>query len=108
MEEILCWCLTEPDIGSDASGLKTTATKVDGGYVLNGEKYWIGNGTIADQSIIWARNTADGNRVQAFIVDKGAKGLKTTKMENKYAMTIIKGESAQQSFMEKAHLAMKE
>ena len=89
MDKILCWALTEPNIGSDASGLKTTATKVDGGYVLNGEKYWIGNGTIADWSIIWARNAADENRVQAFIVDKGAKGHKTTKIENKYAMRIV-------------------
>lgn len=54
--------LTEPDNGSDASSLKTTATKVEGGYLLNGKKRWIGNGA-AGSPIVWARNEADGNRV---------------------------------------------
>lgn len=61
-DKIYCFGLTEPDNGSDASGLKTTATKVEGGYILNGHKRWIGNGTFGDV-IVWARNAADGNRV---------------------------------------------
>ena len=47
MDQFICFGLTEPDFGSDASGLQTTAKKVEGGYVLNGEKRWIGNATFA-------------------------------------------------------------
>ena len=54
--------LTEPLNGSDASGLLTTATKVEGGYKINGQKRWIGNATFSDV-IVWARNTSDGNKV---------------------------------------------
>jgi alkylation response protein AidB-like acyl-CoA dehydrogenase len=61
-DKIFCFGLTEPENGSDASGLRTTATKVEGGYLLNGRKRWIGNGTFGDV-IVWARNPADGNRV---------------------------------------------
>ena len=52
-EKIFCFGLTEPLNGSDASDLKTTATKVEGGYVLNGQKRWIGNATMGDV-IVWA------------------------------------------------------
>ena len=89
MDKFCSFCLTEPDIGSDASGLKTTATKVEGGYVLNGQKHWIGNGTFADIFIVWARNSAANNKVQGFIVEKGAKGLKASKIENKYSMRAM-------------------
>ena len=61
-ERIYSFGLTEPDHGSDASGLETSARKVDGGYLLNGRKIWIGNGTMSDV-IVWARNENDGNRV---------------------------------------------
>lgn len=61
-ERILCFGLTEPTNGSDASNLTTTATKVEGGYKLNGAKRWIGNATMGDV-VVWARNPSDGNRV---------------------------------------------
>jgi alkylation response protein AidB-like acyl-CoA dehydrogenase len=61
-DRILSFGLTEPNNGSDASGLQTTATKVDGGYKINGTKRWIGNATMGDV-IVWARNANDGNRV---------------------------------------------
>lgn len=61
-DKVLCFGLTEPLNGSDASGLKTTATKVEGGYKINGQKRWIGNATMGDV-IVWAQNSADGNRV---------------------------------------------
>lgn len=79
--------MTEPDNGSDASGLKTTATKVEGGYKLNGKKRWIGNATIGDP-VIWARNAADNNRIQAFVVEKGTPGFYPKKMEGKMALRI--------------------
>eukprot|EP00210_Caulerpa_lentillifera_P007408 g7079.t1 len=64
LEIIGCWGLTEPNHGSDASSISTIATKVDGGYLLNGNKRWIGNGTFADILIIWARNSQT-NKVMA-------------------------------------------
>lgn len=81
--------LTEKDNGSDASGLQTTATKVEGGYLLNGNKRWIGNATFADYIIIWAKNLSDKNKVQAFVAQKGAKGLSTKKIENKYSLRMV-------------------
>jgi len=89
MDKFISWGLTEPDYGSDASSLKTTATKVDGGYLLNGQKRWIGSATFADYIIIWARNAAEGNQIQAFVITKGSEGLLTTKIENKYAYRIV-------------------
>ena len=61
-DRIMAFGLTEPDNGSDASALKTTATKVEGGYKINGVKRWPGNATFSD-IIVWARNTSDGNKV---------------------------------------------
>jgi len=55
-----CWALTEPSNGSDASDLKCTATKVPGGWLLDGQKRWIGNGTFADVTVVWARNSESG------------------------------------------------
>lgn len=66
-EIIGCFGLTEPDSGSDPGGMHTTATKVPGGWHLNGSKMWITNATIADIAIIWAK-TPDG--IRAFIVEK--------------------------------------
>ena len=63
MDKLVCFGLTEPNNGSDATGLKTTAKKVEGGYILTGQKRWIGNGTIADYIVVWARNPAEGNNI---------------------------------------------
>lgn len=86
-DKILCFGLTEPQNGSDASQLRTTATKVDGGYLLNGHKRWIGNATFGDV-IVWARNPSDGDRVQAFVVEKGSKGFTPKKIEGKYSLRM--------------------
>jgi alkylation response protein AidB-like acyl-CoA dehydrogenase len=89
MNKICCFGLTEKDHGSDiAAGLATSATKVEGGYLMNGNKRWIGNATFADYICLWARNPAENNNIQCFIVEKGSKGLTTTKMENKYSMRM--------------------
>ena len=89
MNKIMSFGLTEPLNGSDASGLTTFAKKVDGGYVLNGQKRWIGNATWADYICVWARNSSDGDQVQCFVVTKGSKGLKTSKIENKYSFRMV-------------------
>lgn len=62
MEKIFAFALTEPDIGSDAAALKTEACRTEGGWLLNGQKRWIGNSTFADV-IVWARNMEEGGRV---------------------------------------------
>jgi alkylation response protein AidB-like acyl-CoA dehydrogenase len=84
-ERIMCFGLTEPLNGSDATGLRTTASKVEGGWRLNGQKRWIGNATFGDV-IVWAKNTDDGDRIQAFYVEKGSPGFTATKIEGKYAL----------------------
>lgn len=89
MDKVLCFGLTEPNYGSDASGLTTSATKVPGGYLINGQKRWIGNGTFADYIVVWARNPSENNNIQGFMVTKGSPGLKTSKIENKYALRIV-------------------
>ncbi|KAM3340419.1 acyl-coenzyme A oxidase 4, peroxisomal [Capsicum galapagoense] len=88
LDTIACWGLTEPDYGSDASGLGTTARKVEGGWILEGQKRWIGNSTFANILVIFARNTST-NQINGFIVKKDAPGLQATKMENKIGLRIV-------------------
>ena len=88
LKTVGAWGLTEPSNGSDASALQTTATKVEGGYELNGCKRWIGNATFADWVVIWARNN-ETNQVNAFVVQKGTKGFKTSKIENKISLRCV-------------------
>jgi glutaryl-CoA dehydrogenase len=66
-EKVGCFGLTEPDAGSDPGSMTTTAVERDGGYVLNGEKKWIGNASFSDVAVIWAR-TEDG-RISGFLVE---------------------------------------
>lgn len=86
--KIGCWALTEPSHGSDASGLISSAKKVSGGWILNGKKRWIGNGTFADVVVVWARSSTDG-QINGFLVRRDNPGLKTTKIENKIALRCV-------------------
>lgn len=88
LNTIACWALTEPGYGSDASALNTTATKVEGGWILEGQKRWIGNSTFADVLVIIARNTAT-NQINGYLVKKDAPGLTVTKIENKIGLRIV-------------------
>lgn len=81
-----CFGLTEPDAGSDPAGMRTTAKKTDGGYVLNGAKMWISNSPIADVFIIWAKSDAHDGKIKGFILEKGMKGLSTPKIEGKLSL----------------------
>lgn len=82
-EKIGCFGLTEPDFGSNPGGMITKAEKVDGGYVLNGAKMWITNGTISDVAIVWAK--LDGI-VRGFLVEKGTKGYFAPEMKGKHSL----------------------
>ncbi|GAB6281461.1 MAG: acyl-CoA dehydrogenase family protein [Ignavibacterium sp.] len=82
-EKIGCFGLTEPDYGSNPGGLITKAEKVDGGYILNGAKMWITNGTIADVAVVWAK--LDGV-VNGFLVEKGTKGFSAPEMKGKHSL----------------------
>lgn len=82
-ELVGCFGLTEPDHGSDPGSMKTRATKVDGGYVLNGSKMWITNSPIADLAVVWAK--LDGV-IRGFIVERGFKGFSTPKIEGKFSL----------------------
>ncbi len=81
-----CFGLTEPDAGSDPGGMRTTARKVDGGYVLNGTKTWISNAPFADVFVVWAKSDAHGGGIRGFILDKGMKGLSAPKIEGKLSL----------------------
>jgi alkylation response protein AidB-like acyl-CoA dehydrogenase len=89
-EKIGCFGLTEPLVGSGASGGLTTTAKRDGDtWVLNGEKRWIGNAPWCDVAIIWARDLAD-NQVKGFIVEnKTTPGFSVEKIQNKTALKIV-------------------
>lgn len=81
-----CFGLTEPDAGSDPGGMKTTATKVQGGYVLNGAKMWISNSPLADVFVIWAKSDEHGGKIRGFVLEKGMKGLSAPKVGGKLSL----------------------
>lgn len=83
-EEIGAFALSESHAGSDAANLKTTAKKVDGGYLLNGTKMWITSGGIAKTYVVMARTGGEGSKgVSAFIVRDGTPGFSYGKAEKK-------------------------
>jgi alkylation response protein AidB-like acyl-CoA dehydrogenase len=84
-----CWGLTEPGSGSDAGGARTTATRTDAGWVLNGSKTFITNGTYADLAVILAvTDKAKGTHggISAFVVEKGTPGFRPGRKENKLGL----------------------
>jgi glutaryl-CoA dehydrogenase len=82
-EAIGCFGLTEPDFGSNPGGMRTTARFENGAWVLNGEKTWITNGTMADVAVVWAR-TPEG--VRGFLVEKGTPGYGSSDIHGKWSM----------------------
>ena len=85
-EWIGCFGLTEPDAGSDPGGMKTRATKTDGGYRISGSKTWISNSPIADVFVIWAKSDAHGGGIRGFVLEKGTTGLSAPKIDNKLSL----------------------
>ena len=88
-EVIGAFGLTEPDVGSAVSQGMTTTCRRDGdSWVLNGQKYWIGNSTFSDFTIIWAKDEADG-QVKGFIVRKETPGFSVEKIQGKIALRAV-------------------
>ncbi len=82
-EAIGCFGLTEPDYGSNPGGMITRAAETPDGYVLNGAKMWITNGTIADVAVVWAK--LDGV-VNGFLVERGTAGFSAPEMKGKHSL----------------------
>lgn len=81
--EILgCFGLTEPNHGSDPSGMESRARSVDGGYRLTSNKVWITHAPIADIMIVWARD--DNGEVGGFVAERGMDGLETPPIQGKF------------------------
>jgi glutaryl-CoA dehydrogenase len=88
LEAIGAFALTEPDHGSDSIALETTARRDGDSYVIDGRKKWIGNGTIADVVVVWARDAADG-QVKGFLVEKGTPGYEARRIEGKGSLRAV-------------------
>ena len=82
-KKIVCFGLTEPDFGSNPAGLQARAELVGDEYILNGNKMWITNGSIADVAVVWAQ--CDGE-INGFLVEKDAPGFSTTLQEGKWSL----------------------
>ncbi len=79
-----CFGLTEPQFGSNPGGMLTRAVRRGNRYVLNGEKMWITNGSIADVAVIWAK--CEDHRIRGFLVEKGTKNFKAWDVHGKLSL----------------------
>ena len=88
-EWVGCFGLTEPDHGSDPGGMQTRANKVDGGWILHGNKMWITNSPIADVFIVWGRAYGDkesDGAIRGFILERGMNGLSAPPIAGKFSL----------------------
>lgn len=85
-EMVGCFGLTEPDHGSDPGSMNTRAKKVDGGFLLSGQKMWITNSPIADIAVVWGKSDAHEGKIRGFIVERGTEGFSTPKIEGKLSL----------------------
>jgi glutaryl-CoA dehydrogenase len=88
VEKIGAFALTEPEHGSDSVALETTAQRAGDEYVIDGHKRWIGNGTVADVVVVWARDSEDG-QVKGFLVEKGTPGFDASVIEGKGSVRAV-------------------
>lgn len=88
MDKLGAFALTEPEHGSDSIALETTARRDGDSWVLDGEKRWIGNGTMADLVVVWARDTDSGN-VLGFVVETPAEGYEASAIQGKASLRSL-------------------
>jgi glutaryl-CoA dehydrogenase len=79
-----CFGLTEPQFGSNPGGMLTRAVKKGNKYILNGEKMWITNGSIADVAVVWAK--CEDDKIRGFLVEKGTPGFKSWEIHGKLSL----------------------
>jgi glutaryl-CoA dehydrogenase len=85
-EKLGCFGLTEPDFGSNPSGMRTRAKKAGKEYVISGEKMWITSGSIADVAVIWAKSEEHNNRIRGFLVETDRPGFKADNVHGKWSL----------------------
>jgi len=88
LDKLGAFALTEPLHGSDSVSLETSARREGDTWVLNGAKRWIGNGTIADVTVLWARDVADA-KVKGFLVEKGTEGYDARRIRGKGSLRAV-------------------
>src|SRR5437660_2573903 len=108
-EKLGCFGLTEPDFGSNPSGMRTRARKIGKEYVLNGEKMWITSGSIADVAIIWAKNEEEDDKIRGFLVETDRPGFKAQDIHGKWSLraSVTSGLSLQDVHIPEANLLPK-
>lgn len=79
-----CFGLTEPQFGSNPGGMLTRAVRRGDRYILNGEKMWITNGSLADVALVWAK--CEDEKIRGFLIDKGTPGFKTWDVHGKLSL----------------------
>jgi len=85
-ERVGCFALTEHGHGSDPGGMETRAGRDGDHYILNGSKCWIGNASIADVKVVWAKD--DDGPVGGFVVEKDAPGFRAQDIEGKFSLRM--------------------
>jgi glutaryl-CoA dehydrogenase len=88
LDKLGAFALTEPTHGSDSVALATSARRDGDEWVINGQKKWIGNGTLADVVVLWARDTAD-QQVKGFLVEKGTPGYGARRIDGKGSLRAV-------------------
>ena len=88
LELLGAFALTEPGHGSDSIALESSARREGDEWIINGRKKWIGNGTLADVVVLWARDAADG-RVKGFLVEKGSPGYQARRINGKGSLRSV-------------------
>jgi glutaryl-CoA dehydrogenase len=97
-EAVGCFGLTEPDFGSNPSGMRTVARKDGASWVLNGAKAWITNGSIADVAVVWAKVGGPDGKIRGFLVPRGTPGFTTS--EHRMKMSLRASVTSQLAFEE--------